>query len=329
MPNLFSTYGRAALVALGLALAPAAFAQGTLSCPTGFTPIVVGAGNQSVEVTCGVTCPTGQVAAVTNPQSNQAAVTCSAGGGGDIAASGCSISANPGNNNANPGTATDVTLTLTCQSGTLPLAVVWSGGAPAGCPTSMPTLSEQCIVTGVSQNKTWTITSFKSAGGAGGSNSTNKSTNFTYSAGGGGGGEYALCSQYATGRVTVDTTTYPKNEFWTNTIGPMGDNDVLVFKMVVTASSGSKSLNWAPYGGSSYKEYVLSTVACDFSGATAVKNGSTKIWKTTASALTPSYSYGPAGSTTASMVQGGTYYFAVRGLSGCATGECYMYGGLK
>ena len=76
MTQLFSTLSRAALVAVGLSVAPAAFAQGTLSCPTGFTPLVNGN-----EVTCQMACATGTPTPVINGTS--LSFTCGGGGGGD------------------------------------------------------------------------------------------------------------------------------------------------------------------------------------------------------------------------------------------------------
>ena len=89
MTQLFSTLSRAALVAIGLSAAPAAFAQGTLSCPTGFTPLVNG-----TEVTCQMACATGTPTPTINGSS--LSFTCGGGGGGDAAPGSCTLTSSAG-----------------------------------------------------------------------------------------------------------------------------------------------------------------------------------------------------------------------------------------
>lgn len=254
MPNLFHTFSRAALVAIGLSLAPAAFAQGTFNvCPTGFTPIFTGVGTQSLEATCGVSCPSGQTASV-----NGNTVSCSGGTPVDVVPAGCKLTASP----TSGSTATNVTLTLSCTSGTLPIDVAWSGGvAPGNCPSSMDALSKPCTVTGVAQTTTWTVSQFSNSVGNG-NNNNNKSATFTFQQGGGGG--FASCPS---GAVTVS------NGWSSNLSLSFSDGQIYSFEMPVSATAGTslKRNDWSYYaGGSGSYEYTITTTACDFSGATDV-----------------------------------------------------------
>ncbi|MBK6806070.1 MAG: hypothetical protein IPG84_15085 [Betaproteobacteria bacterium] len=54
MSNLFNTFGRAALVAIGLTFAASASAQtiSSFNCPAGYTTSITGGGSPSVTVSC-------------------------------------------------------------------------------------------------------------------------------------------------------------------------------------------------------------------------------------------------------------------------------------
>ncbi|MFO1307704.1 MAG: hypothetical protein U1F64_04610 [Burkholderiales bacterium] len=299
MTQLFSTLSRAALVAIGLSAAPAAFAQGTLSCPTGFTPLVNGN-----EVTCQMACATGTPTPTINGSS--LSFTCSGGGGGDVAPSGCKITASPSSGSS----ATDVSLTLSCTGGTLPINVAWQGAAPGNCPSgtgAMDALTKNCTVPGVSQTTTWTVSQFSNSVGNGTGNA-NKSASFTFQQGGGGSGEYALCN--AAGVSVAQGFKYPARNVYTNGYGSLGLGDGLVFKMVVTSLRSGGGQWSGNYGG--VKEWALTTTACDFSGATTVQGQQGR-----ATDFNVYYRLSP-----------GTYYFNVREVQGCGGGDCSMNGKL-
>lgn len=338
MPNLFSTFGRAALVALGLAVAPAAFADAdfTGKCPSGSSPIFGSGGGQTLTFNgCQVDCGPGFVATA-----NGNSVTCSQGAPVDTPASGCNLTANPPNNSDAPGTAKDVTLMLTCTAGTTPLALVWSGGTPAGCPTSVNGLANQqlCTIAGVNQNKTWTLSSIKSAGGQGGTNSTNRSAVFTYSAGGGGGGDFTNCPS---GSSKI-SNFYPKvSDTSGDGLGGVGSGAYFSIKMTVP-SNANTSINLAlkmlgTYGmtGAS-ATWAISETACDVNtpildmiNSNFSKNKLRYMKGYISPNIDASYNYGPAGSQgnattlsgTRTMEIGKTYYFNIK-VDSCPSGYC-------
>lgn len=263
MTQLFTTISRAALVAIGFAVAPAAFAQSTASCPSGMAPQWTGDGSSSASYVCALTCTGGQVATVNGNQ-----VSCTGGGGGDVAPSGCKLTASP--TSGGPA-ATNVTLTLSCTSGTLPINVAWSGGsAPGNCPSSMDALSKQCTVPGVSANTTWTVSQFSNSVGNGSGNN-NKSASFSYNAGGGGNGaDFSSCPG---GSITLDPG-YGSYQASTNTaIYPSSGQHISMAMWVPSTgySTSKKKADWASYlvGGGWY--YAVSEVACDYAGTYAVR----------------------------------------------------------
>lgn len=318
MPNLFTSLGRAALVAIGLTIAASASAQ-SFSCPTGFNTVVVGAGTPSVQITCQAvaSCSTGQVAAVTGAGTNQATVTCETGtpppdvAPGGSTGSGCSLTANVTSGTAGFGT----TLTASCNTGTTPITLNWStntGASVANCPTSMAGLSTTCNVSGIAQSGNFTVNFSNSAG------NNNKSRSVTVQSGG--GGDYAACEK----TPAVSTSFYPASNTTTSNIGELNDNSIMVIKFTVPTSAygSSNSANFSTqYSGDKTRDYVLSTTACDWSGTNAVKYNGNKIVGQTWTNLTFKYSYGNAGST-ATLIRGQTYYLSIRGVSGCPSGDC-------
>lgn len=262
MTHLFTTIGRAALVALGLAVAPAAFAQSTASCPTGMAPQWSGDGSSSASYVCALTCTGGQVATVSGNQ-----VSCTGGGGGPVAPSGCTLGRSPANGGPS---ATNVTLTLSCSSGTLPINVAWQGGnAPGNCPTSMDALTKTCTVPSVSQTTTWTVAQFSNDQGNGSGNS-NKSATFTYNAGGGGGADFSSCPA---GTITLDPG-YGTYQSSTGTVLYPSAGQHVSFAMWVPSSgysTGKKKGDWATYGAGGGWYYSISEVACDYAGTYAVR----------------------------------------------------------
>ena len=297
MTQLFSTLSRAALVAVGLSVAPAAFAQGTLSCPTGFTPLVNGN-----EVTCQMACATGTPTPVINGTS--LSFTCGGGGGGDAAPGSCTLTSSAGTTitaggsttltaRCNTGSPTDLTLTWTTPSGS------------ASCPTT-GTVGQNatCTVSGIQQGGTWSV---KFGNGVG--SDVTKTLAYSVTQGGGGSGEYALCS--AAGVSVAQGFSYPARNVYTNQYGSLGQGEGLVFKMVVTQQRSGGGQWFGNYGG--VKEWALTTTACDFSGATTVQGQQGR-----ASIFSPSYNLAP-----------GTYYFNVREIQGCNAGDCNMNGKLN
>lgn len=301
MPNLFNTFSRAALVAIGLALAPAAFAQGTFSCASGFTPIFTGVGTQNLEATCGVTCPSGQVASVSGNT-----VSCSGGTPVDVAPGGCTLTASP----TTGSTATNVTLTYKCTSGTLPISVEWQGGTPPGnCLDTMDALTKTCTVPSVSQSTTWTVLQFSNTVGNG-SNNANKSASFTFQQGGGGG--FASCPSGA-------NTVSPG---WGSNLQPQfgGVGSIYSYEMPIVqgASTFTLTSTWSFYASGGSFEYNISKVACDFSGASDIP------YVTSSGSLrTGSYVHGYSSSGVFSVVYkvgknifpGNTYYLNIRSTS--------------
>jgi hypothetical protein len=320
MPNLFNTFSRAALVAIGLTFAASASAQ-TISCPTGFNTVVAGAGSASVQITCQAvaSCSGGQVATVTGGGTQTATVTCETGvpvvtAPGGSTGSGCSLSATNTSGAAGFGT----TLTATCNSGTTPIALAWStntGASVANCPTSMAGLSTTCDVTGIAQSGSFTVNFSNSAG------NNNKSRSVTVQQGGG-GSEYSACEK----TPTVSTGFYPVSNGTTANIGELNDSTLMVIKFTVpsTAYGNPASANFSTqYSGDKTRDYVLSSSPCDFAGTNAVKYNGSKVMGTTYSNLTFKYSYGSVGST-ATLIKGQTYYLTIRGVAGggCPSGDC-------
>ena len=313
MPNLFNTFGRAALVAIGLTFAASASAQ-TISCPTGFNTVVAGAGSASVQITCQAvaSCPTGQVATVTGGGTQTAIVTCGEGTPIVSAPSGCSLNATVTSGAAGFGT----TLTAACGSGTTPITLAWStntGASVANCPTSMAGLSTTCNVSGIAQSGNFTVNFSNSAG------NNDKSRSVTVQSGGG-GAEYAACEK----TPTVSTGFYPVTNGTTADIGELNDDSIMVIKFTPTRSSGTESANFSSvYSGDKTRDYVLSSTPCDFAYTNAVVYGGKKVKGTTYSNLTFKYTYGTEGST-ATLIKGRTYYLTIRGVAGggCPSGDC-------
>jgi len=329
MPKLYSTLGRAALVALGLAVAPAAFAQ--ITCSKGMTPLVTGVGGPSAEAVCALSCNGGDVVAV----DGQGNYVCQAPGGGPVAPAGCKITANPTSGGPN---AANVGLTLSCTSGTLPINVAWSGGsAPGNCPSSMDALSKSCTVSSVSQTTTWTVSQFSNSAGNGSGNS-NKSATYTYNPGGGGGG-FQNCPS---GSIT-DSSWYPHlnpGQPYEPDVGVFNSNgQIMSIKMTVPAgASGNKSGFFsAVNGGYKISTWAVSKTACDFDSplvdvpnSNFAKNKIKYLKAQTSSNISFSYSQGAgpegvAGGVT--MVAGQTYYLNIR-LDSCdVIGQGCYYGG--
>ena len=321
MPNLFTSLGRAALVAIGLTIAASASAQ-SFSCPTGFNTVVVGAGTPSVQITCQAvaSCSTGQVATVTGAGTNQATVICETGtpppdvAPGGSTGSGCSLSATTTTGAAGFGT----TLTASCNTGTTPITLAWStntGASVANCPTSMAGLSTTCNVSGIAQSGNFTVNFLNSAG------NNYKSRSVTVQSGGG-GSEYSACEK----TPTVSTSFYPATNTTTSNIGELNDSTLMVIKFTVPSSAfgSNQSANFSSvYGGDATRDFVLSTSPCDWAGTNAVKYNGSKVMGRTYSNLTFKYSYGSAGST-ATLIRGSTYYLTIRGVSGCPSGDCFF-----
>lgn len=252
MPNLFTTFGRVALVALGLAVAPAAFGQ--ITCSKGMTPLVTGVGQQSAEAVCGLACTSGNVVAL----DGQGNYVCQSGGGGNVQVSGCTI--NP-TNPAAVASGGSVTYTAKCTGGTpAAMTVQWSrtGTATlANCATSGNVNdSITCDATNITGNGTVTAVMSNGIG-----SSSSKTANYTVQAGGGGGG-FENCPS---GSLT-SSSFYPHPlEGSTSEIGLLGNNQMMSIKMTVPAgASGNKSANLgAAFGGYKLVTWAVSKTACD------------------------------------------------------------------
>lgn len=267
MNRLFTTLGRSAIVALGLAVAPAAFAQ-PASCAGGTTPVWTGEGTSSASFTCQLSCTGNQVVSIVNN-----VASCTGGGGGPVAPAGCTLSRSPAS--GGPG-ATTVQLTLSCSSGTLPINVAWSGGAPGNCPTTMNSLSVNCQVPSVAATTTWTVSQFSNEAGNG-SNNANKSATFTYNAGGGGlQPNFSNCpqgsAQYALGANGLNFQG--AGALW------LSGGQYASMAIVVPASTGTypagyqggkKTSQWSYYGQGGGWTWSISETACDVTAANAVQ----------------------------------------------------------
>lgn len=301
MRKLFSTLCRATIVAIGLSTAPAAFAQGTLNCPSGFTPLV--SGN---EVTCQMACTSGTPTPTITGSS--LSFTCSTGGG-DVAPAGCTLSASPTSGTA----ATDVTLTLKCTSGTLPINVAWQGSAPGNCPSgtgAMDALTKTCTVPGVSQTTTWTVSQFSNTVGNG---TANKSASFTFNQGGG-GGDFANCPSGSL--TTASFYPTPTGSESTLGLGYLGAGKIMSIKMVIPPASSvrnkSASFSTSYGGGDATRTWAISRTACDL---TTPVHSSLK--GSTGTNLMLYYKAGPAGSASDVLISGQTYFLNIRGESNC------------
>jgi hypothetical protein len=310
MPNLFNTFSRAALVAIGLALAPAAFAQGTFSCDGGFTPIFTGVGTQNLEATCGVTCPSGQVASVSGN-----VVSCAPGGGGDVGPSGCTLTSSASSVASGGG----VTLTAKCTGGS-PSALDLTWTIPNGdsaCPASgTVNQNAQCSVSNITNGGTYSV-KFSNGIGSG----LTKSVAVGIQSGGGGG--FASCPSGAITR---------SNGWFTNQAVSFNQGTMYSYEMVVPSSgytTGTVSGGWGYYGGVGTLEYNITTVACDFSGATDVtvldargtaKPGSKFHYYDNTGVFNLKYRVGQ------NLQPGTTYYFNIR--SNQCDGTCTEYGNL-
>lgn len=301
MNRLFTTFGRAALVALGLAAAPAAHAQ---LCGGGTSPVWTGDGTSSASYTCALSCTGGQVATVTGDT-----VSCTGGGGGPVAPAGCKIVASP---TSGP-SGSNVQLTLSCTSGDLPININWSGtNKPASCPNQLTgSLSANCTASSVTQTTTWTITQFSNAVGNGTGNA-NKSATFTVQAGGGGGGgvDFSSCpAGTQTFNPGYGTYQNPGNPIYIEAGGTAS------FAMVVPAgtTTGVKTSTWSYYGWAGDWIYTVSDVACDMLGTMNVQWGNSK--------------GKPAGYPLkgASQNGGATFYYAVGSDKNLQAGKTYYF----
>ena len=276
-------------------------------------------GTQAQAATATIDCVGGTLSFANNVLTCTPATT----GGGDTAPGGCSLTATPGSGS----TATHVMLTAACTSGTTPIALAWSGAAGTGsCPTSMAGLSTTCTISGVAASSTWSANFSNSAG------SVNRSATFTYTAGGGGTGAFAGCPSDA---IKIDGQ-WGNLDIATANWGTFGNN-ILSVRIAVPAnwtSSSTKTSTWGEYqDGGTYREAVLSTVACDFGTANALKT-SGGIPARSVDTLQFSFRY-KAGSPTSSifgLTGGNVYYLNVRnylwGQPACTSGSCNMRGGL-
>lgn len=313
MPNLFSTFGRAALVALGLAVAPAAYAQ--LTCTNGLSPQVTGVGTATVQAVCGLTCTGGNVVSV----DGQGNYSCVAGGGGNVAVSGCTLVQTSPIGSVPAGT--DITFTGNCSSGT-PGAITtltWSKtgtGATLGTCASSATVGTPftCVLTAGSGNGT---ISFSASNGVG--SPASKSANFAVQAGGGGGG-FASCPSGTRTSTGIYPRQYAPPGSSTDEVGSLPAGAYMSFKFTPTATSGSGGFfGSAIYGGNRFASWNVSTTACDFANPVSYldSKGRTKlIAGSTSSNIDIGWTYG-------SQLQAGqTYYFNIK-MNTCDSDNCH------
>ncbi len=337
MPNLFSTFGRAALVALGLAVAPAAFADAdfTFSCPTGFTPIFTGGGTQSVEATCGIDCGPGFVATA-----NGNSVTCSQGAPVDTPASGCSLDRESAEQLrcARHRQGRHAHADLHGRHDPTALTLTWRH--PGRLSDERGHGERQlCVLDGVNQTKTaGTTFQVKSAGG-GGTNSTNRSATFNYQQAAAAvlGTSRTVRAARRRSRISIPRSTDTPGDG----LGGVGTGAYFSIKMTVP-SNANTAVNLAlkmlgTYGmtGAS-ATWAISETACDVDTPildminTIFSKNKLRYMKGYISPnIDASYNYGPAGSQgnattlsgTRTMEIGKTYYFNIK-VSSCPSGYC-------
>ncbi|MBN8479504.1 MAG: hypothetical protein J0L91_11105 [Burkholderiales bacterium] len=367
MTKLFTTFRRAALLACALGYGIAAHAasvtvdagaactafswnpaNSTLSCQVSTDCVVTGANSAVVNtnVTLTASCPTSETItwdgagtsgcsgatcdvtnAATGNQTYGATGNSSARGtkvvnwtSNSVAPSQCTLTASPSSGTA----ASNVTLTADCSSGTDPITIAWTGSGSGSCPTTFNVSGSAatCTINNVAATTTWTAAFSNSAGSFA---NNPRSATFTYNAGGGGGADFANCP---VGTITV-TGQWGNTGLWTSNFGAWGSDQIISFQLIPNAATVVRNFNWNEYsGGSTVRDYSLSTVACDFSSTNAV-NGSYG-GKVVGSANNPQ-GYYKAGTTvggSTTLAIGTKYYWNMRiPANACPSGDCGMIGG--
>lgn len=235
----------------------------TASCPTSTTITWSGTGTCSPGT--GNTCTANEVSAVGNKTyiatGNQSAASPAKTvnwTSNVTQPGGCTLSASPSSGSA----ATNVTLTAACSTGTTPITLAWTGTGTGSCPTSMSGLSTTCTVNNVAATTTWSVNFSNSAG------NNNKSATFTYNAGG--GGSFANCPA---GSETINHSWGGAFEDRVITQG-FGDNIVSI-KFTIPAGTtftGPKQISVVEFiDPATLRDFAISTVACSFSFADALK----------------------------------------------------------
>jgi len=237
----------------------------TASCPTSTTINWTGTG--TCVSTTSNTCTANEASAVGNrtyiATGNQSAASPAktVNWTNSAVAPNCSLSASPSSGGP---AAANVTLTLTCSTGTTPYTLAWSGSGTSGnCPTAMAGTSTTCTISNVSATTTWGV----AVTGPGGNDNSNNAT-YTYNAGG--GGSFANCPG---GSETYAHTWGGAGEQYTSQ--GFGDN-IQSIRFVIpvgTTVSSSKLISVVEYADPpTYREMVISTVACSFDDATLLRN---------------------------------------------------------
>lgn len=303
MPNLFSTFTRAALAAAGFALAaPAMAATATFDCQGG--SLSWNAGTNTL--TCVATSTKCVISGPTSGQTNGSVTlnaTCPGtgnlawtGGGGTASCTGtsCVVSASSDGN-------VQYTAARAADGSTVsdPHTVAWSTNvvAPGGCSLSASpstgTAGSSTTLTASCSTGTTPITLAWTGSGTGNcptsmsgtsttctvsdiqqtttfgvnfsnsSGNNNKSASFTVSTGGGGGGGFASCGS---GWSPVEEGWSSQHTVWFN------QGSAYSFKLVVAAdaSTSAKTISFGSYGGGGSYEYAISTTACNFNSADMV-----------------------------------------------------------
>lgn len=238
----------------------------TASCPTSTTITWSGTGTPCNSTTSN-TCTTNKATAVGNQTyiatGNQSAASAPKTvnwTNTTVQPGGCTLSASPSSGT----TATNVTLTAACSSGTTPITLAWTGTGTGACPTSMAGLSTTCTINGVSATTTYQVNFSNSAG------NNSKSATFTYGAGG--GGSFANCPS---GSETVAHSWGGAFEDRVISQG-FGDN-ILSIRFTIPAGTtfvGAKQISVVEFvDPATLRDMVLSNVACSFNDADLLRNG--------------------------------------------------------
>lgn len=366
MTKLFTTFRRVALLACGLGVGMAAHAASvtvdagsactafswnsatsTLSCQVSTDCVVTGASSAVVNstVTLTASCPTsstitwdgaGTVActgttcdvtnAATGNQTYGATGNSSARGtkvvnwtSNSVVPSQCTLTASPSNGTA----ATNVTLTADCSTGTDPITIAWTGSGTTNCPTTFNVsgAAATCTISGVAATTTW---SAAFSNGAGTFANNPRSATFTFNAGGGGGADFANCPA---GTITV-TGQWGKSGLWTSNYGSWGSDQIISFQLIPTTATGVQNWNWNEYnGGSTVREYSLSTIACDLSTTNALTGSYGGKIAGTSTYPTGYVRAGSAIGGSINMQVGQKYYWNMRiPAAACPSGDCGMIG---
>ncbi|MFO0568231.1 MAG: hypothetical protein U0263_21400 [Polyangiaceae bacterium] len=126
------------------------------------------------------------------------------------------------------------------------------------------------------------------------------------------------------------TGQFGKQDLHTETFGAWGSDQIISFQLIAdTPMDHVASASWAEFtGGSTVRDFSLSTHACDFSAANAVPGPYGGKVNGTYTTPTGSYRAGTSLGGTVNLLVGEKYYWNMRNPpDSCPSGSCNMVGG--